>query len=91
MERTGKLQWPLRWNESHPCGASSHGEESAHGVGVRASASVRNTREERVQWSRDVVWPECDPLHVALHPCVLAIMKCSEQQQRGQCQLLTFS
>lgn len=78
-----------RQNESHPRGASPTVKRRAHGVGVRAS--VRNTREERVQWGRDVVWPECDPPHVALHLCVLAIMKCSEQQQRGRCQLLTFS
>lgn len=80
-----KLQWAAEMEGEPPLwGPVPTAKRSAHRVGVGASGSVRNTRGERVQWGRDVVWPEW-PLHVAPHLCVL------EQQQRGQCQLLTFS
>lgn len=69
-------------------GTGSHGEEKC--VGVRVSASVTQRRRNSV--GRDEVWPECCPLHTPLHLLVFSIMMCSrQQQQRGQCQPLTFS
>ena len=51
-----KLQWAAEMEGEPPLwGPVPTTKRSAHRVGMGASASVRNTREERVQWGRDVV------------------------------------